>query len=41
MYYDYVYNKVQIVVDLRCEMFGEDVQIIFDDMLDFGLDEEY
>lgn len=41
MYYDYVYSKVQIVVDLWYEMFGENVQIIVDDMLDFELDEDY
>lgn len=41
MYYDYAHNKAQTVADLRREMFGEDVQIISDDMSDSGSDEEY
>ena len=41
MYYDYAHNKAQTVADLRREMYGEDVQIISDDMSDSGSDGEY
>lgn len=41
MYYDYAYSKAQIVADLRHEMFGENVQIIADDMSDSESDEDY
>uniref|UniRef100_K1PH20 Uncharacterized protein n=1 Tax=Magallana gigas TaxID=29159 RepID=K1PH20_MAGGI len=40
MYYDYAHHKAKIVADLRREMFGEDVQIISDEMSDSGSDEE-
>lgn len=34
MYYDYAHTKAQAVADLRRELFGEEVEIISDEMAD-------
>ena len=38
MYYDYAHQKAQSVADLRQELFGEEVQIVTDEMADSTLE---
>ena len=38
MYYDYAHQKAQSVADLRQELFGEEVQIVTDEIADSSLE---
>ena len=39
MYYDYAHHKAETVADLRRELFGEEVEIVSDDMSDSELED--
>ena len=39
MYYDYAHHKAEAVADLRRELFGEEVEIVTDDMSDSEMED--